>query len=384
MGKKLKVKRHRLSRTSPRRQGSQPAIPKAETPKVAPDALLIDVIAQTRGNRERIPRSIPYLKHIEKCVQAVPSAERFVLDAEGSQHFGEIMRANPEFIARNHEFARAPYPVTWIELDAKALYRGVTGKEPGPNADDKIGYMIIGNSAYWWTYDPLVREARMMPIELELHRPFSDAEQLEFATVLGTSRLGLVALIWGDVLRKWVGPYWDKSNEALVQEAKSLRDQHTCRWLIPGKSVDDPSMPFTALTAGELRSIIAILLYLNQQKVMTPIKHHEAAKHFSRGKLRQYLSHSVVTISLEAKERQARARSAIFIRSPARRHDVRGCYCHDASAQAGNAAHCPHEWSLIKTNHWQCGKCGGKRWWRSAHMRGDASLGYVAKDYKLS
>jgi hypothetical protein len=30
---------------------------------------------------------------------------------------------------------------------------------------------------------------------------------------------------------------------------------------------------------------------------------------------------------------------------------------------------------------WQCAKCSGKRWWRKAHERGDASLGWVNKHY---
>jgi len=54
---------------------------------------------------------------------------------------------------------------------------------------------------------------------------------------------------------------------------------------------------------------------------------------------------------------------------------VRGHWC-----QGGGSDFCRHpEWVSLDINHSECTQCGRKSWFRKAHERGDASLGFVRR-----
>lgn len=38
----------------------------------------------------------------------------------------------------------------------------------------------------------------------------------------------------------------------------------------------------------------------------------------------------------------------------------------------------------LRPDHWTCRACAGKRWWRAHHERGNAALGYVTRDYRVT
>jgi hypothetical protein len=46
----------------------------------------------------------------------------------------------------------------------------------------------------------------------------------------------------------------------------------------------------------------------------------------------------------------------------------------------------PHDWqrSPGDTPRWVCAQCGGRRTWLAAFERGDATRGFVTKDYDIT
>jgi hypothetical protein len=58
-----------------------------------------------------------------------------------------------------------------------------------------------------------------------------------------------------------------------------------------------------------------------------------------------------------------------------RLHDVRGHFCHDKRARQTGEQWCGHDWVEYEPLRWKCERCGGKRWWRNEHQRGDVEKG---------
>ena len=72
-------------------------------------------------------------------------AQEFVLDEDAATRVAEVVRDIPELLLREADFARAPFPLTWIEFPHWRFYEalhGVTVDDPG--ADQTVGYLIDG------------------------------------------------------------------------------------------------------------------------------------------------------------------------------------------------------------------------------------------------
>ena len=154
--------------------------------------------------------------------------------------------------------------------------------------------------------------------------------------------------------------------------------------------------------AGELRNIIAMLLMLNRPTITQYRNTTPASRGWLKGKIIPYFSHTTVTISLDAVATLRLIGTPAGEAVPRRAHEVRGHFCHDEVARNFlRIAGCLHEWQRchddwtpwpdgphdpipLRLNHWACKTCAGKRWWRPKHMRGDATRGFVVKDYAVT
>jgi len=100
-----------------------------------------------------------------------------------------------------------------------------------------------------------------------------------------------------------------------------------------------------------------------------------------RGKQKAYAAHSVITIDLSVKE--ARRVVADGSRGPVRAHEVRGHWMH-----LNRVRGCSHDWRAVpvepdRPERYVC-DCGTVRVWRKAHQKGDATLGYVTHEYRVT
>jgi hypothetical protein len=108
---------------------------------------------------------------------------------------------------------------------------------------------------------------------------------------------------------------------------------------------------------GSLRYLWSILSAIND--IPTEVQHVTASKGFvARGRYRKFCDHSVITLNVPHKEYQKVAKKAVA-GLHRRAHMVRG--------------------------HWRRDyRHPGGRFWIKEHQRGDASLGFVLHDYKVT
>lgn len=123
---------------------------------------------------------------------------------------------------------------------------------------------------------------------------------------------------------------------------------------------------------------------------------HDIGTHrtFLRGKAVAYMSHTMVAIKADPVPVLRRLGTPQEAGVPKRRHKVRGTWCHRLTGDRALRKGCTHDWvpdpefeavdDPNERDHWLCQSCGGARWRRHAHMRGDASIGYVEKGYRLT
>jgi hypothetical protein len=146
---------------------------------------------------------------------------------------------------------------------------------------------------------------------------------------------------------------------------------------------------------GDLRNVIACLLMLNRPTITKYVDDLPQSRGWLKNKLVPYWSHTTVTINLDPKPILRLIGTDRESGVTKRRHEVEGHYCHDKEwRDYGTIAGCIHEpidtdadwiplvgvYAPSTVEHWVCKVCGGKRWWRSEHLRGDANKGWVIKD----
>jgi hypothetical protein len=97
-----------------------------------------------------------------------------------------------------------------------------------------------------------------------------------------------------------------------------------------------------------------------------------------RGRKLRYLERRRVRLTVPRSTALASVRASGAGR-PRRAHEVRGTMCHSRDTDRS----CIHDWQPQTANREVCTCCGGRRWWRRPHQRGDARLGLVLKDYRV-
>jgi hypothetical protein len=309
-------------------------------------------------------------------------ARRFYFDAEASTRVGEILRDIPDLLVRENAFARAPFDQCWVEVDNHRYWEALIGRDVAADADERVAFFIDHDKVYSAAYgeQPGKRNtgAQFGLVEYALHTPWPLADQLAFTEVLKLSRIGLDAFLWGQT--------YDRLS---TDERRLLRGTHACRLLPLIRDVDLAGMrgveEIGIEAAGELKMLIGLLLVLNRPS-LTTYREVGRSKGFYRGKLRQYLEHTVVSINVDPVPTLRKIGTPGDAGTPKRRHEVRGHWCHDAAYRAGQAKGCLHAWEpeAASDTRFTCQGCGGFRWWRIAHMRGSALEGFVAHDgYEL-
>jgi hypothetical protein len=139
--------------------------------------------------------------------------------------------------------------------------------------------------------------------------------------------------------------------------------------------VEDSIQAMMDGSIGEVRNILMCLLWLNQPRLID-IETVPAARGYYKGKFRPYSAYHLVDIKKEVTRR--RALNVFREHSKHRRHEVQA-YFRNFNKHEG----CEHQWPLYpdQDGRWVCPSCGQWRVRVKEHMRGDASVGFVSKDY---
>lgn len=337
---------------------------------------------------KRVDRSLVDRHTIEQFKGRLRQTRRFVFNDAAVDRYAQVVREVPDLIAQHQAFARAPFPVTWIEFDFSRFFVAANQRElEDSRGDSMMGFLIDHGRAYTVVASHPeysgTRGISLMPIVYDLHTPWEMRDQIAFSQDIGTSRVGLDNFFWGEAVFRLAEDY----------SSRALRAAHSARWLPMNPLYPEAKTKLVIgqETCGDLRNIVTALLLLNRPSLTRYVEDIPSAKRFVGGKLRQYLSHTVVSIDIDPVPTIRMIGSQEGNGVTRRRHEVRGTWCHDkTSREYRDIAGCIHNWRpdpryVVEDDpndpdHWVCAVCEGRRWWRSEHHRGSSLVGFSAHD----
>ena len=297
------------------------------------------------------------------------SARRFVFDKAASGFLGKLDRAAGSLLLREHRFAKPPFPAMWVEFDNQEYLRGYDG--PGvslhPGTAQQIGHLIMPDEVAW-TFGGGNNLISLFPVGYALHRPYPAEEEANAAESFGMDV--------DNFRRAIIGP--SDANDPSLQDVMRHHTPLFLPWF--SKFPIHERAQRLIMGASELGRLISALLLLTSAKAVVEFGEAPQAIGLLKNRKAIYLAHTTVHIRLGERKAIKMVKRALDV-ARRRRHEVHGHWCQSRKIGVG----CQHDWTQIDQDglRFAC-ICGAKRWWKAAHERGDASLGYVTKDYEVT
>ena len=300
-------------------------------------------------------------------------ARRFVFDKEASAFAGAFIRDFGPALLSNLQFAIPPFEQCYVEYHLDALLDTVGKRKIGPELDgardERIGHLIDYNHVYTFIEDSK-GYASLYPVLMKMHtetytRGMFDEDDIN-----------------ADVLKKVTYTLGSTSDELKRCGSETLRpwvhtiDFHTSskfRELLTQGNLRDGGN-------GTARNLVALLLLLNRQRERVTLTQVPPKGVIYKGKRRVYMAHSLVTLTTEDYGAITRSFTSAGHHESPRRHEVRGFFRHYRRVRG-----CEHDFlEDDRPDHWTCQHCGTVRVWVHSHLRGDASKGFVTKEYVVT
>jgi hypothetical protein len=326
---------------------------------------------------EQIPRKIK-----ERVTQAHRTSRIFVFDRAASFRVGEICSHQPELIAELQEFARNPFPNTFIEIDAEALIDAFhsaglkTTALYGVEKDTKLGFLFTDDAIYTVSADGQGKVG-WSPLVYNWHRPMTQDQEQRAQEEFGISRVTLDQFLWGNAYEQLDSIH-----------RRSLRLENGLDFMMPVGWANGRLHPMSSLLkgggAGDLKVALAAILLLIRPNLTITVSTREAYKKLVLGRPTTFLAHRVVTVKLSRPRLISRIKKAAKEdrgRIGTRWHEVRGHYVHSHRAKVSG---CVHDWQELEPDKWECPLCAGKRSWRTyPEGKGNAGIGVITKHYEV-
>lgn len=324
--------------------------------------------------REMVP--LGYIEQLQKCVS---TARRITLNGEASLLVEDLILNHPKLLLQSLDTARWPFETLFIEMDIDPLRtyaHELRGRfEFGTLIDQDVIYTIAqipprGYSVGWERY-----RVNNSSWSRDQQEEFFNLHQIEDRRFW----------VFGKLINQ---PGWKDVTE---EDTQLLLDQMHIE--LTGVSdeflqlgVERPIVNKITLGAHVLPAL-ACMFVLNTPKMVTEV-YVPASRHFSSGKIRKMSDHTEISINVThsefiryVSEDQVRRNSEAEI-ARRRLHEVRGHFAHN---QVARTAACVHTWIKDDERHFHCATCGGRRWWRPHHERGDEALGRIPpRQYRIT
>lgn len=337
--------------------------------------MLIDRLRQT----EHFSRQT-----FELVMAARYSARRFVFTDETTEAIANLFREEPQLFLGNYQFAIPPYDETYIEFNHQVWCRASQTAIDDPKADLTCAHLTKNGNIYGIVSGkadldiPIIMPlcySLDMPPETVPHRPARDYRKFPF------SETHKMAIILG-------GRLMEAATDEICADLDTRCNIYVSELLIDRLQRDHGDGLFGGLSrklhaymlkhAGELRCYMAHMLWLNRiktsQQLVLDTRPRE--RRLVKGRPVVFQEHHIVRLKPEVSYRHL-ARSLLKRESP-RRHEVEGFF------RNFNKTECEHDWPLLpdENNRWYCRKCPQWRIRVKDHLRGDASKGFITKEYK--
>ncbi len=301
------------------------------------------------------------------------TVRRFVFDEDASVKAGRFATECADIVCENAEFALAPFPNTYIEIDFAAAIaastRGIVYDDVAP----RMGFLFLETGeVYVCSGEP--GNASFVPFVYR-RKDERDPETAERQLFLRDFLIGEVS-------------------DELIPRVDMFAHRMTNIWSVDYLAPDLTEELLDVMlreARGEFKRALAALLLLNQKRDVR-LAEVPGGRTIRKGKLRPYMAHTVVSIDLSGSS--VRGLFHVDDRASPRRHEVRAHYLHYGILEG-----CSHEWSSYSTPEtekkdisragrivprWRCDNCQGIRVRRQKFDRGDAGKGWVVKEYRVS
>jgi hypothetical protein len=342
-----------------------------------PQAHVIDIIKPHPGSKQVY----------QKIIAARPFAHRFIFDEEASRYAGQFIRDCDDLLLANRQFALPPYDVTYLEYRSEVLVKTIgrgTTNDPqyGMNDDTcdvAVGYLIDHGTVY-----SVVKNkgglTSMGHYTYRLNTPTGSGPILASGPINPNDPFD----IWPRAILLLGTTTFQLPDDDDATLLDIVRNTHiTFNTPVEDLRKDFPREMLIRWSAGDIRTLWALLLLLNQKRYVTttvvPWRHG-----IVNGKRHVFAKHNIVKLHLRPQE----ATREIFERTlkvKRRRHEVAAHFAHYHLHEG-----CIHDWPLLPevtddgTPRWACNKCGGLRVRRKAHWRGKGGEGIVNKEYQVT
>jgi hypothetical protein len=306
-------------------------------------------------------------------------ARRFKFTDEVTAALARLLRDFPNALLDNYQFALPPYDTCYLEFDL-ALFLKEMGlpttsdlaEYQGSIADETIGYLI-----HDYQVNTLIQgENKGAPIVGAItytyveHRPVPGCFPLKFdgtpETEHGQDDHMLAFLLGSTLTNPRSTLTSERANDLILRVRPHFE-----------RTVKKPKMALSLVqgSVGEARNLMALLLWLNQPKVLH-VADAPATRGWFQGKPRAYAAHHIVRLRPEVTYRSIV--KAFAPRRAPRRHEV------EAFWRNFEKTACVHDWPILpdENGHWHCKKCPQWRTRVKQHERGDAGVGFVSKEYR--
>ncbi len=326
------------------------------------------------------------VNRLKYLIPTLEKARKFVLDSEMSAFLADIalnafkgpektanVKGAGAILDQMRRMSRAPFPVTWIEFDHKSLF--IRRKELAPaqitaSPDETCaneGWLICQHPGLPNIYHSTLMFGQLTPKGVD-----------KFANVTG--EMGILPYMAG-----LPGPFtwaWSVDNETHIpfEPVKDLGGRSHSEIPLgilgyespfvkviyrPGlekqyrsEAGEDFGNMFLKEFIGDLRYTWALLSTINDLPILA--KEIRPSKgYLAKGRWRKFMSHSLITLQVPTRMSKEKLARKILALSRRRRHEVRGHY---------------------RVN-WR--NPAGEKIWIDAHMRGDATLGFVSHTYNV-
>jgi hypothetical protein len=346
-------------------------------PKKADEPNLIDVLLRN-DYTDRYMATPPRLKLLQ--------AQRFMLDSMASEFFGHVTMDFGDQVLAQHEMARAPYELCWIEYDSLA-YAAIVASTRGPEEDTKVGYLYDHGFIWTASMGSTPKSASFLPYRVRLNTPVSQEEELRMAQFFHFDVPTYRAYVMGRY-----GPRKEEMTQreylmgpevtAIVRSHMFEFDPGFMAMLEKSDVSVVAKQKMLASCAGMMKQALIMLIILTR-----PNKHvyfsdepRPARRVWLGARQVAAVAYNKVTVHLEQKD-ALRRMSEHITGAHRKEHDVREHWCQSRKKGAG----CTHKFVLTDPKHGECVHgCGAKIWWKKPHKRGDIRLGTVSKVYEVT
>lgn len=358
------------------------------------------------------------------------TSRKYVMTPDASFAAARLGYSHPELLTAILRRARPPFDRIWLEWSVPDQLRAAD-QEPDNDCPPMTGAFIEaitpGSSVFRVTsvgHDRMGDSVALAPLsvlyninEPEVPIPLEDTLQICEAT--DTSRLTLRMTLLGSA---FVGRLEDGTligkYEGLTDEQIRVRSEQSDFVARHAGYTFNPYTPYILAVlrsvesgprhqeykyairmvlreqirehTGSWRFIISALALLNARDYITdlnvPLDHKSR---LVKGKIVPYMQHHTIGIKLPREITVKRVMKSVSQGLPKRAHEVSGHYANSHRSGDPTCVHLPivgcDKAVYVKGTETLevCQICGHRRWWVRDYTRGDASLGFVTKDFNV-